>query len=1063
MRRALIAGLCVFLSTSLLSAQRAKVLAPHRPIAPRVPNEHQRPLPPAKSGSIVGGPWMVDANFKSSIYLSNGVATSAVTVRPVLYLSNGARYELSEVHLEPSATAVVDINAALQNFGIAPYATLTGYAEIDYSWPWDPVCATIRNLDTVHSLIFNYGMHSTKPLHSPNQPPPRPEPQSNVVDGLWWKREPNVTGFVALANTTGRSLNASLETSDNQGLPLAQHSVRISAHGTKSVALKELESAAATEGGIRISYAGNPDDLLINGGIQDTNSGYSAGLPFTTVPALSTASQATVAELGLMSGPADPMMQFPADVVFTPYAVVRNASSSVLTMTPTLWWMEGGKVQSAQLSTIQLGALQGRTLDVPALMAAAGLKNFSGSVNLVFDVQGNTGGLLMAGGSVDRNNTYVFGVSPHGVSESASKSLSYWSTANGDDTMVTLWNPADETQDLMFRLTFSGGHYSYPIHLDPRATRTFNISEIIQNQIPDGEGNIIPASIHEGSATLAGSQADNQPVLVAMAAGTYNVKKATCGEYCYTCSGWASTELDPNPFSVTVGGSVQMSFWIYFNDGSMYNYTGDPANSWGGSNNASVDQRGVVTGVAPGAANVGVTNNTVPGYWQGCLPAPRGCPFFVGTGAGASGTVGDATPVISGISPSQWNAGNTTQVTLNGRYFGTNAPTLNFSPGNGISYSLLSFSDTQIVANVSVAASTPDEFVNVSVTNNGYGGSGFLGGPGQTPTSASASANVRALPVSVNLSSPPPYRVELTKTVSLSAQGGPAGGTYSWSSGDPATVAIQSSSGSSVVLQGQKVGGAIVTVTYVAPSGLTATATANVQVTTAEIVVIGWINANAITLPGGANAALQAALNSSLCAPTVALWAAGTRTLLNSQADADYANAWLLQNSGNNPPPATINPASQLSGGDFRLFNDLQSSFFQSNGVISSATLTGVAAVGATPDPCGSGLSFVGQNHTNNSAAGVTSSAIGVYQLAEGRVGTTGQAVSLTINGRSVPWIWSVIKFDTAGNPITTDHAIFPTYSVYKDGVQVATYPQGSPSTFIALDDTYQRLPSEIQ
>jgi hypothetical protein len=87
-----------------------------------------------------------------------------------------------------------------------------------------------------------------------------------------------------------------------------------------------------------------------------------------------------------------------------------------------------------------------------------------------------------------------------------------------------------------------------------------------------------------------------------------------------------------------------------------------------------------------------------------------------------------------------------------------------------------------------------------------------------------------------------------------------------------------------------------------------------------------------------------------------------------------------------------------------------------------------------------------------------------VYQLAEGRIGTTGQAVSQTINGRTVPWIWSVIEFDASGVATTTDHAIFPAYSVYKDGARIAAYPQtqSNMTAFIAKDATYQRLRSEI-
>jgi hypothetical protein len=82
-------------------------------------------------------------------------------------------------------------------------------------------------------------------------------------------------------------------------------------------------------------------------------------------------------------------------------------------------------------------------------------------------------------------------------------------------------------------------------------------------------------------------------------------------------------------------------------------------------------------------------------------------------------------------------------VTFTGQYFGTNQPTLSFSPSGGISYTLLSYNDGQIVANITAAAGTPTETVSVSVTNNGYGGNAFNGqSNGQSPTSAPATATV---------------------------------------------------------------------------------------------------------------------------------------------------------------------------------------------------------------------------------------------------------------------------------------------------------------------------------
>lgn len=68
----------------------------------------------------------------------------------------------------------------------------------------------------------------------------------------------------------------------------------------------------------------------------------------------------------------------------------------------------------------------------------------------------------------------------------------------------------------------------------------FNISEIIQNQITDKDGNLIPPTVHEGNAKISGAHAENEGILVAVDAGIYNVQKATCAYTCINCNGTVS-------------------------------------------------------------------------------------------------------------------------------------------------------------------------------------------------------------------------------------------------------------------------------------------------------------------------------------------------------------------------------------------------------------------------------------------------------------------------------------------------------------------------------------------
>jgi len=630
------AVLAISLCAVFASAQqRPKVLAPHEPVAPKV--KERLPLPPAKAGSIAGGPWIVDASFQSTIYLKNSVETSPITVTPVLHLSDGRAYSLQAVKLEPSGIATVDINAGLEKLGIVPNSTLSGWVELQYNWPWAPLCAFIRDLDTTHSVVFTFGF---APLDSLS-PDAKHTAASQVTDGLWWKQEHNVSGFVALANTTSRPVTAVIGVSDNQGKALGAHTVTIAPRGMETVDLRELDSASVAEGGIRVSYTGEPDALLISGGLQDPGVGYSANLPFAPPPKpippmAHRVKQQGIAELGLMTGASDPLIHFPAGTTFTPYSVLRNVSNTPISVTPTLWWMESGAPAFFDLPQFRLLPSETRSLDVPSLLKAAGLKDFSGSVNLVFDTQGQTG-LLMASGSVDQSNTYVFEVAPRGVASSAGKSLSYWSTGNGDDTMVTIWNPADEVQVFIFRLNFAGGHYDLPMMLEPRATRMFAISEILSGPGPDAEGNVIPTGLQEGSAQIVGSQGENQHILVAIDSGIYNVRKATCNGNCLSCSGASEFNVIIDTFSVAVGGQTQESLIATWNNGNQYDLTG--SSSWTSSNTSvATVQTGMVTGVASGQLVVGAGDASEPLDTPQCNSGGV-CPSYTGGGGSSNGNV----------------------------------------------------------------------------------------------------------------------------------------------------------------------------------------------------------------------------------------------------------------------------------------------------------------------------------------------------------------------------------------------------------------------------------------
>ena len=191
--------------------------------------------------------------------------------------------------------------------------------------------------------------------------------------------------------------------------------------------------------------------------------------------------------------------------------------------------------------------------------------------------------------------------------------------------MITIWNPADEAQDFVFTLFFSGGSYKYPIPLGPRVTRTFNVSEIVHSQIPDVDGNLVPLTVHEGSAEISGSRGETEQIMVGVTAGIYNVQKATCGNPCSTCNGITETELQLSSFTLSVGGTTKESLIATFNTGSKQDYSSEA--TWSSYNTSilTLKNPGTATGVSPGSSYAHAITAAEFAAYDSCITSGQ-CP-----------------------------------------------------------------------------------------------------------------------------------------------------------------------------------------------------------------------------------------------------------------------------------------------------------------------------------------------------------------------------------------------------------------------------------------------------
>ncbi len=143
-----------------------------------------------------------------------------------------------------------------------------------------------------------------------------------------------------------------------------------------------------------------------------------------------------------------------------------------------------------------------RQLNLMAMLPAS-FQNFSGTVNLELSYTGQNGQVAMAAGSVDQTGTYVFETNPEGLGQTICRDMTYWSIANGSDTMISLWNPGNQAEDLTVLFYVAGAQkpYQLPVHLEPQALYSIDVMQLAMTGLPDASGTMIPMN-SQGSAVV---------------------------------------------------------------------------------------------------------------------------------------------------------------------------------------------------------------------------------------------------------------------------------------------------------------------------------------------------------------------------------------------------------------------------------------------------------------------------------------------------------------------------------------------------------------------------------
>ncbi len=438
---------------------------------------------------------------------------------------------------------------------------------------------------------------------------------------------------------------------------------------------------------------------------------------------------------------------------------VKNLKAVSESITPTLFFHAPG-MPPASLAPVTLAPGQ-----VSSISVSSSETPVSDVVAVKLSSSGGAGSFLASLSTMPDSKLQLAASPPfRDVQTEESGTGGYPWRLDGDfETHVYITNTTSEPKIVFARITAANQPDYVPgaTQLAPGQTAEYDLRALRDQHISDSLGNTMSPNVTTGQFIwgLQAQATDDHGVLGR--ASMISATQKTLRSYsCYSCScSYALSQISmiiPDP-SINPNDFQNVSTLGYYS--SPCAGTSVPPNSPITPGYNSYDAAMITM-----ANGNPATMHAVGAGYSGLQASSGGGQILFNQGScvyqsenltsSGSVTIADQTPVLSGIDPSDWPAGKTTNVTFTGDYLGNGSPVLNFNPGAGLSYSLVSANDTTIVANVTVAAGTPTENVNVSVTSQGYSGQGFNPMGGSQPATSST--------VFATVITPPPNSPQIT-------------------------------------------------------------------------------------------------------------------------------------------------------------------------------------------------------------------------------------------------------------------------------------------------------------
>jgi len=668
--------------------------------------------------------WTTEAGWNTELQLRNNLESADLTVTPALRTADGTETALPPVTIKPGDVVSLDFSDL---FTKTATKLLGFYGSIVLRYR-----APVERALFASAMIRVQGQPIAFHLDAEFE---ALVPRKASTEGLWWLPRESVTDFLVLTNSSEQSLNTILTIYNSAGegwsepLLLAPRQTQRLSVGT----LLRQSQLNDFYGGFRVSTAGYLHTAHL---LFDEQGGFGALLKsFYHDPEVLLSTHlfggvkewTTRAPMLALTNP-DPALRFPAGTVLQPKVFIRNSSATPYTAQIRFEWRSAAATGKTVPINIALKPNATRVVDVASLQSQNLIPSdaYWAAVILSAPVQPND--LMAIASSYD--HTLRYGVQTPFSDQLASHwEGSKWEVDSMHDSLVAVGNGGNKPAQAELTLLYNQGKGQYRVvqPLAPDEQMFVDFGKLIQGQIPDEDGSVLPPDLTYGVYRIR-DLAD--PAGGGLYEGKITLDK-TNGHAAYGCGICCGNEFplaEYDPINAIIElYEIQQYNSVNSCGGGTVNVTAYFPTWWTGSSSIATANLNKITGVGVGSTTTYAKSEDT--YWASKGIPDGQCPETQ-IQVQAPTNVG---PEITGISPAQGLVGVAIGVTISGKGFASGATV---SAGSNISVSSVSVVNSTTITATFTPTNSGSAGGNqaVTVTVSGFPASNPVNFFDQVPT-----------------------------------------------------------------------------------------------------------------------------------------------------------------------------------------------------------------------------------------------------------------------------------------------------------------------------------------